>query len=94
MTLKIELTLDLEQRLAREAERRGLPAETLTLDLLNEHLPAKDRQAELVSLLRAWVEEGDAEEQRETGEYLIRALDEDRLSDRKLFPPELQGVTW
>ena len=29
-----------------------------------------------------------------TGEYLIRALDEDRLSDRPLFPPELKGVTW
>lgn len=94
MTLKIELTPDLEQRLAREAERRGVPAETLTLDLLNEHLPAKDRQTELVALLRVWVEEGDAEEQRETGEYLIRVLDEDRLSDRKLFPSELEGVAW
>jgi hypothetical protein len=94
MTLKIELTLELEQRLAREADRRGVAAETLTLDLLDEHLPAKDRQAELVSLLQAWVEEGDAEEQQETGEYLIRVLDEDRLSDRKLFPAELKGVTW
>ncbi len=28
----------------------------------------------------------DAEDQRETGEYLVRVLDEDRLSDRKLFP--------
>lgn len=61
---------------------------------MNEHLPAKGRQTELVSLLRAWIEEGDAEEQRETGEHLIRTLDEDRLSDRKLFPPELKGVTW
>jgi len=94
MTLKIDLTPDLEQRLAREAERRGLPAETLTIELLDEHLPTKDRRSELVSLLQSWVEEGDAEEQRETGEYLIRVLDEDRLSDRKLFPPELKGVTW
>lgn len=94
MTLKIDLTPDLEQRLAREADRRGVLAETLTLDLLNEHLPANDRQAELISLLQAWVEEGDAEEQRETGEYLIRVLDEDRLSDRKLFPAELKGITW
>ena len=30
----------------------------------------------------------------ETGEYLIRVLDEDRLSDRKLFPAELKGITW
>ena len=34
------------------------------------------------------------EEQKETGDYLVRTLDEDRLSDRQLFPPELKGVTW
>jgi hypothetical protein len=28
----------------------------------------------------------EAEEQRETWAYLRRVLDEDRLSDRKLFP--------
>lgn len=94
MTLKIELTSELEERLAREADRRGLPAATLTLAILDEYLPAPDRQTELISLLRSWAEEGDPEEQRETGEYLIRSLDEDRLSDRKLFPPELQGITW
>ncbi len=33
-------------------------------------------------------------QEQETGEYLIQALDEDRLSDRKLFPIELKGVTW
>lgn len=94
MTLTIDLTAELEQRLSREADRRGVPAEALTLELLEEHLPVSNRQSELVSLLKSWVEEGDPEEQRETGEYLIRSLDEDRLSDRKLFPPELQGVTW
>ena len=94
MTLKIELTSELEQRLAGEANRRGVPAETLTLELLDEYLPSSGRQAELVSLLKSWVDEVDPQEQRETGQYLIRTLDEDRLSDRKLFPPELQGVTW
>ncbi|HKH43828.1 MAG TPA: hypothetical protein VKM72_04105 [Thermoanaerobaculia bacterium] len=54
----------------------------------------KDTRSELISLLRSWVEEGDAEEQQETGEYLVRVLDEDRLSDRKLFPAALRGVTW
>jgi hypothetical protein len=94
MTLTIDLTSELEQRLAREANRRGVAAETLTLELLDEYLPASDRRAELISLLNSWTEDGDPEEQRETGEYLIRSLDEDRLSDRKLFPPELRGVTW
>ena len=32
--------------------------------------------------------EGDEEEQRETFAYLKKALDEDRPSSRKLFPPE------
>jgi hypothetical protein len=54
----------------------------------------KDKQFALISLLRSWAEEEDAEEQRETGEYLIRVLDEDRLSDRMLFPAELRGVAW
>jgi hypothetical protein len=94
MTLTIELNPELEQRLAREADRRGIPAEALTLELLKEHLPTKDTRSELVALLQSWVEEGDAEEQQETGEYLIHALDEDRLSDRKLFPAELKGITW
>ena len=38
-----------------------------------------------IELLRSWCK-GDKQEQRETLEYLKRVLDEDRLSDRKLFP--------
>jgi hypothetical protein len=67
----------------RAARRKGLV----------DHIPA-DKRLELVDLLQSWIEEGDAQEQKETGEYLIRVLDEDRLSDRRLFPPELKGVTW
>jgi hypothetical protein len=50
-------------------------------------------EAVLVALIQSWIEGGDAEEQRETGEYLIRVLDADRLSHRKLFPPDLKAVT-
>lgn len=39
-----------------------------------------------IDLLRSWREEGNEEEQRETWEFLKQALDEDRLSDRPLFP--------
>jgi predicted DNA-binding protein len=94
MTLTLKLPLDLEERLQHEAERQGLPADTLTRQLLDQHLPSEDPRGELAELLQSWIEEGDAQEQKETGEYLIRALDEDRLSDRRLFPPELKGVTW
>lgn len=40
-----------------------------------------------LALLRCWREEGDEAEQRETWEFLQQALDEDRLSNRPLFPP-------
>ncbi len=94
MTLTVKLTPDLEDRLMREAERQGISAAEITFQLLQRHLPPKDRGAELVALLESWIAEGDAEEQKETGDYLVRVLDEDRLSDRKLFPPELKGITW
>ena len=54
----------------------------------------EDRQARLGTMIRAWMKEKDAGEQRETIEHLIRALDEDRLSDRKLFPKQLKGKSW
>ena len=94
MTLTLHLPPELEQRLTQEAQRQGLSLDQYTLKLLDKSLPPKDQQTELSTLLQAWIDEGDLEEQRETGEYLIRALDEDRLSDRQLFPPDLKGVTW
>ena len=48
----------------------------------------------LVALLDSWTNEGDADEQQETLEYLIRALDENRPEGYKLFPPELKGKSW
>ena len=94
MTLTLHLSPELEQRLTQEAKRHGLSLDTYTLQLLDKSLPPKDRRTELVTLLQSWMDKGDPEEQRETGEYLIRALDEDRLADRQLFPPDLKDVTW
>lgn len=59
----------------------------------NEQTRQKD-QSGLLALLDSWMKEGDAEEQRETLEYLIRAMDENRPEGYKLFPPELKGKTW
>jgi hypothetical protein len=51
-----------------------------------DHNPEQiQKKTELIQLLRSW-REGDEQEQHDTWEYLKRALDEDRLSDRKLFP--------
>jgi hypothetical protein len=93
MTLTLNLPPELEQRLSQEATRWGLPLDAYTLQLLDIHLPPKDQHMEFLTMLQAWIAEGNSEEQRETGEYLVRVLHEDRLADRKLFPPELKGVT-
>jgi len=56
--------------------------------LTNEEFKVLMDVNQALALLQSWdVEESsEREEQRETWEYLKRALDEDRLSDRKLFP--------
>lgn len=94
MTISLALTPELEQRLKQAAEQQGLSADAMAVRLLEQHLPPAERRAKLAALLQSWVDDDDVAEQQETGEYLIRVLDEDRLSNRKLFPPELKGVTW
>jgi hypothetical protein len=94
MTLTLHLPPELEHRLTQEAQRQGLSPDEYTMELLDKHLPPQDRRTELVNLLQAWIDEEDPEEQQETGEYLIQALDEDRLSERPLFLPDLKDVTW
>jgi hypothetical protein len=94
MNLTLPLPPELEDRLAQEASRLGVAPADYALRLLEEHVPAANTRHEIVSLLQSWVDEPDAEEQKQTGNYLIRALDEERTGERKLFPPELEGVTW
>lgn len=62
--------------------------------MLKDTILEQEKQAKLVNLLQSWIDEEDEQEQKETGEYLIEALDQDRLSERPLFPAELKGVTW
>ncbi|MBE8990674.1 hypothetical protein [Nostoc sp. LEGE 12450] len=94
MTLTLNLPPELEQYLAQKAKQQGLSVETYTLQILQEYILPKEKQSKLVNTLQSWIDEDDADEQQGTGEYLIHALDEDRLSDRKLFPVELKGITW
>lgn len=49
--------------------------------------PTPEQVENIIEMLDSWcnVSEEEAEEQRETLEYLIKALDEDRPSYRKLF---------
>lgn len=94
MTLILSLTPELELYLKQKSEQQGISIEAYTLQLLTEQVLVREKQTKVVNLLQSWLDEEDAEEQRETGEYLISALDEDRLSDRKLFPIEMKNVTW
>ena len=93
MTLK--LPPDLERRLTAAAAQQGLHLEEFAVKVLDECLPM-DRTRDAVALLQSWIDADEAEvaEQKATGDFLIQALDADRLADRKLFPPELKDVTW
>jgi hypothetical protein len=94
MTLTLDLPIEIEQYLLQEAKQQGLSIESVTLQLLTSSIMLKQKQIDAVNLLQSWIDDEDSEEQQQTGAYLIRALDEDRLSDRKLFPIEKKGITW
>ena len=94
MDVTLNLTPELGHRLQRAARKHGVSADEYTLRLLDRHVPGDGQAAALASLLQSWIDEDDAGEQRETGEYLVRTLDEDRLSGRRLFPTEHKGITW
>ncbi len=94
MTLTLPLSPQLEDRLAQEANRLGVAPADFALRLLDQHLPPANVRTAVVALLQSWLDEPNAEEQKQTGNDLVRALDEERSDERKLFPPELEGVTW
>lgn len=94
MTLILNLPLEVEQYLLNEAEQKGLSVESVTLQLLTSLITLKQKQTKAVNLLQSWIDDEDIDEQKVTGKYLIHALDEDRISDRKLFPVEMKGITW
>ncbi len=94
MTLRLELTPELEERLRQEASKDGKPVDVYALELIGRRIGTNSQHGDLAALLESWITDGDAEEQKETGDFLVRALDEDRPSSRPLFPPELKGVTW
>lgn len=94
MTLMLDLTPELEQFLIQEARQHGLSVERVALQLLERSAALRRRQLEAVDLLQSWIDDEDVGDQTDVAEYLMRTLDEDRLSDRKLFPSEMKGVTW
>jgi hypothetical protein len=74
--------------LNQEAERRGQPSESVALRLLYQHLPQlADDRASAIAMLQRWADEDAAlsPEEQEANASLLRSLDEDRPSYRKLF---------
>ena len=94
MTLTLSLPPELEQYLIQEAQQQGLSVETYAVQLLQKSTLQKEKQLKIVNVVQSWIDESDEQEQQETGEYLINALDENRLSNRQLFPQELKGISW
>ena len=81
-----------DKHLPGEAGDNSTEAEALSGDnsteteALSPEQRQQEKNAAIIRLLQSWRESDDAAEQRETLAYLMRAIDEDRLSDRKLFP--------
>lgn len=87
MTLEITLPEELETRLRQEAQRQGLSPDAVTVRLLDQHLPAAGRRAALITLLHQWTaeEQSMSDEESAANAEVLRAIDQDRLSDRPLF---------
>ncbi len=96
MTLQLTLPSELQERLHQEAERRGQPAEAVALRLLDEHLPPPldARRAAAIAMLHQWMEEDAAmsPEEEAANVEVLRALDADRPSYRKLFTDILKDL--
>ena len=94
LPLDMELSPELTARIETEAQRRGLSVDQFLQQVLDQQMQFEQRQAEAVALLQAWIDTDDPNEQKETGEYLVHALDADRPSSRPMFPPDKEGVSW
>jgi hypothetical protein len=94
MTIQLTLPAQLEERLRREAERQGLPPDAVTLQILDQHLPPPldNHRAAAVAMLERWMEEDAAlsDEESAENENVLRMIDEDRPSYRKLFADVLK----
>jgi hypothetical protein len=72
------------------AARNPLPPENQDASMTEEEWRQRqiEKNQSVIALLDSWinVSEEEAQEQKETLEFLMKALDEDRPSYRKLFP--------
>ena len=94
MTLTLALPPAVEESLTREAVREGLPLDAYALRVLEQHVQPSARNDRAIAALQAWRDDASRRDLEEPENDLLQTLDESRLSDRPLYPPELKGVTW
>ncbi len=95
MTLTLTLPNDLEQNLSQEARRLGLTPDRYAVRVLERNIPAIDQRQKLMAILETRIAEAEcSSDEDDDSDALLRAIDDDRLSDRPLYPPEMKGVTW
>lgn len=98
MIVTLELKPETEALAKAQADAQGVLMEDYLSVILEEDLTARrnaeirrrniERNQAAIALLQSWSEEDDPEEireQRETLEYLKRAVDEDRPGQRSVF---------
>ncbi len=91
MTYQIQVTPELKARLDALAFREGTTADTVAARTLEQHLPPVQDVAAISKMLREWIEED--KNAPEDDSFFIE-FDKHRSSYRKLYPPELKGITW
>jgi plasmid stability protein len=87
MSIPITLPQELETRLKVEATRRGLSPEVFAAQVLDQHLPVAERREATAAMLEDLAREIETMSDEEAAENaaVLRAIDDDRPSDRKLF---------
>lgn len=91
----MELTPDQEVLSTCDAELHSPPAGAsktfvVASDFTKEEL---EKRAEFAVILQKWINRKDEYPDEPEGTF-ERMIDENRSSARKLFPPELKGITW
>lgn len=93
-TLTVNLPPPLLDHVSKMANDAGISQEAALVRLLEEYVESEKKRIAAMEYLEKLFTEGDEKEQKETGEFLIKALDENRPEGQKLFPPEKKGITW
>ena len=93
MTLTLNLSPELEDRLREAAETRGISAAEYTVQLLEQSVQRQSRNEGLIALMNEWMQRDEEDDGDISWEEMLQQFDKDR-GYRKLFPPELKGMTW